>query len=450
MWSKMGISSISALKSNACRIAIRISLISVFCLTSSGFTSGIESRFGVELADNIALENNLYDTDHPEEGFGYDSWGNEFILSPSVSLSFGDRLTAFLLADFSWTHYGDGHDDETDADLGLAIVCMAFPQALFSAGLQPVTAGRGLINDENEPGLSIDLTLSDRLALNVSGSVLDDSSALYSVNMGYSPGLFEKIDVFAAYYQGGDDAFSRYFYLYEEQNLLATPIIIQFPSNTGYLAYLGAGADLFVLDNYLQFTVIFERGELEFVSEEYTVLNETRTLRRTLDVSSFLADVEVSRNLSAIWSLSGFIRVQSGGDGTGHDQYDGYVTPIPLTYRTLVFSHERFFSDTDQDGLISNTVTHAGVVAPGMGLSYTPLDNLLIKGLVSAFYPFQSLDGASFYGWECDLKLSWDVTPRINYHVQAGLFQYGDVVENLQGEGPPPASCIVTGITVSF
>lgn len=451
MWLKMGISSISALRSNTFCFTSRVCLISVLLMPCCGFAAGLETRFGLDVTDNIVIENNLFDTDHPENGFGYDSKGNEIILSPSLNLAYGDSLNVYFLGDFSWTHYIDDHDDDTDTDIGAAMVCVAFPKTMVTLGIQPVTAGRGMIDGESEPGLSLDVSLSGQLSMNVSASALDDSSALYALNLDYTPGLFEKINVFAAYYNAGHESFSGTFYLYENQTILGTPVTINFPYNTGYLSFIGAGADLIVLGNYLQFTVIAEQGEITFDSDEYMLWNGPKTITRTVDVSSFLADVEISRNLSDIWSVSGFLRAQSGGrSGDSPGQLDSYVTPVPLTYRTLVFNQDQFFPESDQNGLISNAVIHSGLVAPGLSLSFTPRENIFIKGLVSGFYPYRSVDGASFYGWEWDLSLKWKVSQRIDWHAQAGWFYHGDVAEDLQGEGPPPASCIVTGITVSF
>jgi len=404
----------------------------------------VEIRYGLELSDFILLENNLYETE-PETGFNHDSLGNEILISPFLEISHQETIYAFLKSDLYWLHYFDDHDDEQQGELTSAFVCLKNKPALVCAGLQPFSVGRGLIHDENEVGISLELDANDSFQVNLSAASLDYSSSLWSFDLEYTPGFFETIDVFAAYYKAGDQAFSNKFYAYDQQTILWTTYLVDLPINSGELMYVGGGVDAFVLGTYVRLTAIAQKGQINFSSER-------GRLRKGVDVSAYIADLDISLNMNDTWSGSFFMRVMSGG-APENDSNDihGYITPLPLSLRTLVFSNEQFGPADEGEGIISQSMNLFGLVSPGLSLSCSPTKDLFIKSQVSFLYPYkQPGENRSFYGWEGDVSLSWTVKPWLDYNLEAGYFRHGDVFKNEQGEKPPPAVRMITGFTVSY
>lgn len=423
----------------------RVWLPWVFLFLSCSTVSGLDRQFGLEFYNTIVIENNLYNTE-TLDGFTYDSRGNEVMLFPMVDLAYGEHLTGFFMGEFYWMHYFDDHDDDTDAELANAFVCLEYKKLLLTGGKMPVTPGRGQIYNDNEPALSLDINLNQYLEFSSSLTFLDDSSSLAYFNVGYTPGLFEKLDIFAAYYHGGDNAFSDQLYLYEQYEWINTQVVVGFPYTSGSLSWIGAGADLFVYGNYLQWVAILQRGDIDLTSE-----NENGN--RSLEVSSFMIDAELSRNMGAFWSLAGFLRIESGGGSSDLDdgKLKGYFKPSAISYRTLVFSSDLFMPDSDLNGWVSQTITLAGLVSPGFSVSLTPRDDLFINGMLCLFFPYSSTETmGSFYGWELDAMVTWDVAERVSLLGQAGCFVHGDVVETVQGKKPHPAQIVAVGATVHF
>lgn len=403
-----------------------------------------ETRFGCELSDHLIVENNLYDEDQAT-GYTSDSTGNEIVFSPYAEFSYGDTLSAFFLSNFSGIHYFDDHDDDVDGELANAFACLKNKSSLICAGLQPFNFGRGLIYDENEPGLSVDLGTHDRLKVNIMAAALDQSSSLWSINFVYIPSLFEKFEVFSAYYNAGDQAFSRNFYAFEERSYMGTPYLVGLPLNSGDLMYAGGGFDVFMFGAYVRMTAIAQKGHITFSTDKARI-------NRKMEVTSFIADLDVSRNIGELWSFSILTRIMSGGPSDlESNKLHSYISPLPLTLRSLVFDNDQFAPEDYRDGIVSRSMTLSGLVAPGLSLTCTPTDNLLLKSMASLFYPYdQPGENQTFYGWEWDISLFWTVNSWLNYSFEAGYFQHGDVFKNEQGEKPPPASRVITGITVSF
>lgn len=403
-----------------------------------------ETRFGLELSDHVLSQKNIYDTDSLND-FSKDEINNTVIVSPYLEYTPLKKISAFVMADLSWEHAFETDEDEGDADLTSAFVCYQGSPAIVYAGVQPFSIGRGFIFNDNTPGLSLDKTLSNTTQVNVKAAHVKGSSTLYSFNLGFEPGLFEKVEMFGAIYHDSNDTTASLLDAFYVWKTLWTTRIIPLTSSRGDLYYAGLGADIFVGDFFVKATGVVQKGTLTFTTENPEI-------SRDVDFSSYLADVEISRNLSDRWSMSGIFFLRTGGRSES-DKLENhtFVTPRPMSYRTQIFSNDQFGPYQNESGFYSQGIVMPGLIAPALSLTWTPRENLMFKTTTSLLYPYSEPgDGASFYGWEWDMSLSYTIGKHWQFIGEAGYFKHGDVFKDEQGQTPEPISRFLTGIHVSF
>ena len=403
-----------------------------------------ETQYGIEISEQVLSEKNTYNTDTLFE-FNKDDLNNILILSPYMEWSMGKNVSFFLLGDFTWSHSFERDDDDGDADLGNAFLCLNNDKTLLSAGLQPFSFGRGFIFDDNAPGLSFDLSLSPSSRLNLKSAHVKGSSSLFSFSFGYEPGLFEKIELFGVVYHDSDDTVASLLNAYFTWDTIFSSGVVPLTSSKGDLYYAGIGADVFLGDFFVKATGIIQKGMLTFSTEDPDISRDT-------DISAFFADIEISRNLNDVCSMAGFFLIRSGGRADSRDDENhSFIVPRSMEYRTQIFANDQFGPYHNETGFISRGIIAPGLISPGLSMTLTPFENVIAKTVVSLLYPYHEPDdNASFYGWEWDLALSYTVRKNWELFAEAGYFRHGDFFKTEQGETPDPASRVLTGINVSF
>lgn len=280
-------------------------LITLLILVFSTSLYG-ETRFGLELSDHILSQKNIYDTDSLND-FSKDEINNTVIVSPYLECTPLKNISTFVMADLSWEHAFETDEDEEDADLNSAFVCYQGSPVIVYAGVQPFSIGRGFIFNDNTPGLSLDMTLSNTTQISVKAAHVKGSSTLYSFNLGFEPGLFEKVELFGAMYHDSNDTTASLLDSFYVWRTLWTTRIIPLTSSRGDIYYAGFGADIFAGDFFVKATGVVQKGTLTFTTENPEI-------SRDVDFSSYLADVEISRNLSDTWSMSGIFFFEQVAD----------------------------------------------------------------------------------------------------------------------------------------
>lgn len=418
-------------------------LITVFILVFSAQLYG-ETRFGLELSDHILSQKNVYDTDTLSD-FSKEELSNTVIVSPYLEYMPLKKISAFAMADFSWEHSFETDDDDVDVDLSNAFICYQGNPARVYAGLQPLSIGRGFIFNDNTPGLSLYMSLSNTSDISLKAAHVKGSSTLYSFNLGFEPGMFEKIEIFGAVYHDSNNTTASLLDALYVGNTLWTTRIVPLTSSHGDLYYAGFGADIFVGDFFVKATGIIQKGALTFSTEN-------PKLSRDVDFNSYLADVEISRNFSDTWSISGIFFLRTGG----RSEYDKtenhtFVTPRPMSYRTQIFSNDQFGPYMNESGFYSQGIVIPGLISPAISVTWTPKENLMFKTVYALLYPHSEPDdGASFYGWEWDMAVSYTLDKRWELIGEAGFLKHGDFFKDEQGQTPEPISRFLTGINVSF
>ena len=418
-------------------------LVAVTILFSSMVDAG-ENRFGLELTNIVLSQNHLYDTETLSD-FSKDEWSDTILVSPSFMLSPVKKLRIYGLTVLAWQRTFHPEDDETDADLSNAFLCYLGDNATVYAGLQPFSIGRGFVFEDNTPGLSVDAPLTRKSTLGIKAAHVKGNSRLYSVDVGFEPGLFEKILVFGALYHDDDDTTADLVDAFYIWRTLWNVNVVPLTMSRGKIFYAGIAADFFAGDFFVKATGIVQHGSM-------TLSTEDPDLTRDIRFRSYLADVEISKNFSPSWSMSGIFFVRSGGTAdSSKDSYHTFIAPRPMNYRTVVFSNDQFGPYLNESGFYSQGVVIPGLVAPALTVSWTPADNLMVKTLVSMLYPFsRPEDGASFYGWEWDMSFSYKFRRKWELFGEAGYFDHGDFFKDEQAKVPEPATRFLGGIKVEF
>ncbi len=410
-----------------------------FSMTEAG-----ENTFGLEIASLVRSQNHFYDTETLND-FSNDEWSNTIMLSPSFVLSPVNRIRIYGLADLSFEHTFYPKDDEMDADLSNAFMCYLGDDYTMYAGLQPFSIGRGFVFEDNTPGFSLEMSLSRNSTLGLKAAHVKGDSRVYSVDVGFEPGLFEKIRIFGALYHDDDDTTAELvdaFYIWRTWwNVNVVPLT----TSRGKLFYAGVCADFFMGDFFVKATGVAQHGSM-------TLSTEDPDMTRDIGFRSFLADVEISKNLHPTWSMSGILFIRSGGTSdTSRETNHTFIAPRPMNYRTVVFSNDQFGPYLNESGFYSQGVVIPGLIAPAFTVSWTPADNLMVKTLVSLLYPYTKPDdGSSFYGWEWDMSFSYRFQRKWEFFGEAGYFDHGDFFRDDRGGTPEPATRVLGGVKVEF
>ncbi len=404
-----------------------------------------ETRYGLELSDIVLTQENIYDTETLAD-FGKKERNNTVVVSPFLEYTPSDKLSVYLQSDLFWVHYFETHEDEADADLSSAFVGYQGKMARVFAGFQPFSIGRGFILDDSTPGLALDFDFKGSSGLSLRAAHVEGASTVYAASVHTEPGLFENIELFGAVYHDTDDITASLldaFYVWN--SLLWGTRVAPLTSSHGDLYYLGVGADVFVGNFFIKASGILQKGTLTFATE-------TPKMTRDIDFTSFLTDLEISRNISDTWSVSGLLFIRSGGRSES-DKLENhtFVTPKPMGYRPQVFSNDQFGPYLNESGFYSQGIVIPGLVSPGLSLSWTPVEKLMLKTTLTLLYPYSEPgDGASFYGWEGDFSLSYSFAKRWDILAEAGYFRHGDFFIDDNGNTPDPSIRVLAGVKVSY
>ncbi len=395
----------------------------------------LEYRFGMGLADAFVSQANYLDL--LEGDFSRDRNYNLLTLSPNLSLSLQKDAFVYISGDFQWRYEPNmdaqtaAQDDELDAELTNAYLSLKKAPLELILGVQLVQFGNSLITLDNVPALALNYTRS-AWYLNLQAARVLDKSPMGGIALGYKPGPFERVGLFAAWFQ-------------DEENALAKALPDFFPiapNSEARLWWFGADAQLFLGKALLTLTAAYEQGEI--------TLSHRRGSARQ-DVSAYLADVELQGNLSDRCDLGLFFFTASGDDNPRDHRIESFLSPTPYNARAMIFFDPEWLNHDTEEAVLFGGATVNGVIAPGLTFSFVPSADGLLKATVASFYPqATAVTDGEWYGWEADLLLSWNLWRDVTGYLQAARFEYGDYFKNHQGAVPDPALLFAIGGRIAF
>ncbi len=399
-------------------------------------------KYGGEIREQVFLERNYFSSEDPA-GFTFDDTGNFIAVSPFVSISSGTS-NLYLMGDIFSIHSFDDGSDEVDAELVNAFVSLSENGMSGSLGKQPFSFGRGFIVDGNEPGITFEIGLKRSAYLRFQGARVSDSSNILSLGLGVVPGLFEKAEVFGVVFRDNDNsiagALNQYFEVITPTRSWTIPLDI----SSGTLFWIGGGADMFIGDVYASGTIILQDGNIKLKSESPSVSQE-------YSVPSFLFDVEGQYNLTQNISPGLFLFVMKGDQPGSSGDLGVFISPLPINSRTAIFLNEKFGLGDTSDSASAGGINFAGVIAPGVKIDYTPTEGTALQLSGTLLFPYETPDsGQTFFGWETDLMLTYELTKNQKLYLEADVFFHGNYYEDDRGSSPSAASRVILGYNIWF
>ena len=397
---------------------------------------GMSCDLGIELSETVIAQTHLLD--RYEYDFSYDETVNYVGLAPWAALDFNGRVTAFLRCDSLWGHYFTGDvnrgyttgEDNDDWILKISDAYLDYKGEKISAraGQQPVSWGSGFILSDNVPGISLSYT-HQRFTTELNGALVFDRSAMAGMIFGYRLGLFEKIDLFAIWFEDRDRSFEEALF----------PLLVEYyEEKSGTLTWYGAGLTKFVGNIYLKLTGAYESGHIELASSLKSM---------DMDVSAYFLDAGLEYGVTTRLSVGAFMFLASGDSRPGTGAMSVFLSPLPYNYRATIFFSPDFMARDDENSLVVGGNTAAGVVAPGLQVTAQASPKVLLTGRWIGFFAHDPPpDRSSWLGWELDTELTCNLTDTYLLYAEAAVFCHGSYL----ADTPSPAVKLVMGARLQF
>lgn len=395
-----------------------------------------EYQFQAELDERFFFAANYVDAE--TANFERDENYNILALYPQLSFSTGDALDGYLLADLDWIYDPNAAEIHSfNLELLNAFLNYSRKRFFVQAGLMPFRFGRGMVLADEKPGARGEFQFFSRVKLLAEAAVVLDRSPMASVSVVYSPGFLERIALTGIWFRDEDDAFAA---------MVNEWIPLSGLRSQGDLYWYGIETELFVGDACLSATAFLESGHLEASWDQG---------RSKKNVSAWLADLNLSYNIRDWFSVGAFLFAASGDNDPLRGDLGAFVSPMPYNVKTAIFFDPEFADraryEERLEALTPGGVTLSGVIAPGLELSFQPVEAVSIGVLAATFYPENKPSSQrSWYGWEADLFGSYRFGRRHSILLEAGWFQYGDFFRSLSGVAPDNAVKVTAGYNVLF
>jgi hypothetical protein len=420
-------------------LALLLSVLNLLVIPALG-AAATQTALEIEISEAYTLKENDLQRDNLERvndlHFQRDRSYNLINITPSLSLTAEKHLEAFLSADLVWENpVEDDRHNGVDAELNSAFISIKGGKLRTDLGFQPVLIGNGFIMADNVPAAVVHMDFGKGYAEMKSVLALD-SSPLFGLTLGYRPGYFEHIEIFAARFQDQDDAFAA-----------SAPLVYQLwrdLSSEGSLTYYGASARLFAGNALLSMTGACQTGE-------FTISNGIRDA--TTDVDAWFGDIGLERNFSEWLNIGIFCFFASGEqiDRPLEGKLNAWVSVNSYNPRAVIFFDPDFFDNDDADRLTFGGGFGGGLIAPGAQIAIVSPWGLSAQAAWINFYADKALeDGARWYGWEADVEISYTFRDQYRLFVEAARFEHGNYFESRLDETIDPAMRITVGLSAAF
>ena len=395
----------------------------------------LEYTLGAEVFEGLFVEDNYLDASTAT--FDYDETYNILGVYPEVYLNFNSSFKVFALVELEWFHTWDAEiaEDENDIDATMANMFINYSKAGFTldAGLQPFAVGRGVVFYSDEPGVSIRYDGWRRVYIKGEGLRVFDHSSMATLAVGYKPGFLESVEIVGAWYHDADDGIAELYQPFYEDTTL---------ESSGDLFWTGLQAEFFVYDLYISALMMQQFGSVEL--DDGTDLSD-------FDISAYLVDLEAGYNISGQLSVGVFFFSASGDSSPMAGNLHAFMSPMPFNPRTSIFFNGGFARYDIEEAVLLGGVTWDGVSAPGIRFEYQPNYKVDVKLVGAMLFPQSELfDSARWYGWEADMRVSYEFYKPHQLFVEAGLLTHGNYFEKLYGIQPDHSARVVTGFSLVF
>jgi len=420
-----------------------VTFISILLIGVAALTAPVPGHCSEAKGDAFealaGLDTAIYSLSNTLDRFdgSFDQDRTDFFAAPFLNLKWADTLTLFLGGDVQWTRLsnpiGDVDYDEEGWDTEWTLAYVNFHQRAVSInlGLQPTVFGSSLITFDNAPAVNASVTVG-KWSMTIDAGQVMDSSPMAALKIDFHPGLFERISLFGTWFRDDENAFA--------QTLPALYQLLQ-PTSDGTLWWAGVDADLFVGPLFLTATLIYEQGDIRFKHS----LGETQR-----DVAAYLGDIGLEGNLNEQVGLGFFFFVASGDNEARSGTIHAFLSPLSYNTRAAIFFNPDWLGRDADHTMTFGGATISGVMAPGVHLTYTPVDQLLLDLTIVTLYPHEAPEGRDYYGWEIDLETIYSFSEHVDLILEAARFEHGNYFNNRQGHTPDASVLLSAGLRLHF
>ncbi|OEU71976.1 MAG: hypothetical protein BA864_08410 [Desulfuromonadales bacterium C00003093] len=365
--------------------------------------------------------------------FDIDDTYNTLYVSPSMAFSFGSSVDGLLAADIECLHSIESEKDGVDVLLRSAYLTWRTGRSTVRAGQQPFLIGKGLILDNDEPGISIDYRIKGPYYSGIDAVIVEDSSPLASITLGYKPGFLERLELFGVWFSDEDDSIAE---------AIERIIGSKRSHSTGDLFWYGVRADLFLWDVYFSGIFMMQDGRINLKKGDR---------ERHEGLSSYLMDVGLDYNFSDCFSAGAFLFLTSGDKHPRRGEFHSFISVIPYNPRTSIFFNGGINEQFSSDAVSLSGITPAGVIAPGIRVICQPSDRLSAEMTVALMLAEKRPSSKQkWYGWEADLIFAYAASKDVVLFLEADYFHHGDFFKTRYGRRPDPVTYLILGLNLFF
>lgn len=330
-------------------------------------------------------------------------------------------------------------DDELDVrNAYLQAVVPGLPWMALTAGRLAFSTANSLIYDDEAPALRLQADIERGFAwpfrLQVLAARVEDSSPYIHAELKYQHSFLESITFFYGRYHDDRDGVARIFNYLEQERAYRSKSTI---------TWTGLSVRKFLGDLFFRGTYIYEHGS--------TRLQHRDQGRHTLQMRSYLADLNCDYNFNKRLSVSLFLFLASGDSSPDSRTLRSFISIDPYIDKTNIFFNGGIDSQFSSDNVGLNGIQLPGVICPGIAASYQLTRNARIKA-VCAYLSTQTGTGGdgTTYGWETDLMGYYNVRPNLQLCAEMNILFPGKYFRTFTNHNTHTAAELIIGISYLF
>ncbi len=411
-----------------------LGLVSAFSLhflinvTGTGYC--FEINHETAILDRFTIENNGFDSTN--KTFERDEIRNRLFISPLISCSFSDSVEAILSGDAEWTRSTKSPTDTIDFTLRNAYLGWSQNGLSLKAGLQTFYIAKGLILYDDEPGLSAEFKQGSTV-LDAKAAIIEDSSPLIELGVAYQPVFFEHVRLFGTWFSDRDNGFAEAVH----NALHPTPF-----SSRGDLYWYGLDIGWFLKKAYLSGIFVKQNGASTL---------KWKHREKRVHLSAYLLDIGLEYGFSDALSGELFVFVASGDKHPRRGRFKSFIAINPYNSRSAIFFNGGIDEPFSTDKLSLSGITMAGVIAPGVKMTFEPENRFSAELGFTALFPAKRPGGKrDFYGWEADSIFTFHATSNMDCMIEIDYFHLGSFFERRRHHNPSAVLNLIVGFDIFF
>ncbi|NOY68943.1 MAG: hypothetical protein GXP53_05545 [Deltaproteobacteria bacterium] len=406
-------------------------MATITSIPDGGTSYALDYRINGAFFDGIYSHARYWDPD--TNGFDRNETYHVADLYTGITAPVSPRMNLYLAGDLVWYHsWRPDSEDDIKADLSNASLNLNDENIKINLGYQLFSFGKSLVFYDSAPGAHLSWNGPARFYADLSAARVMGRSSIASITLGARPGFLEDTAIFFIRMHDANDGFARMV----DPGYLLLPL-----ENTGNLYWYGMKWDIFVGDLFVSGIVMGQSGSLDLKYD---------TLSSTVQVEAFAGDLKCTYPVSDTVSTGVFLFCASGDSRPLSGKVRAFVSPRPYNNSSIIFFNGGLDAQDITDRFSFAGIRWPGVIAPGITYTWQPKTNLAAELSALVLYPEDAPAGRSWYGWETDLRMTWDINEKFSLFANMAMFRHGDMFETIDGTRPDPIYAGNTGINLFF